>query len=287
MKFNEDSWFSNSYNATVCGVTKEELMGLEATFLKLINFELQVEPETFQSYYNHLVEISDRRALLWNCSCLEPIHCKQKVSVHHKKLQKKQKRIVDEYQKSKEAQVEYSQEKFFIPSTTDINESQYGYTKTEKLNYQDSETHSSSSHSAENPRHQGHRHHRSKGENGFEKIAQKGMKMENHNPLSLSSQQSNSSYPIYPRQKYGHDAKIVHLRPKKHHSYNEDKSRLWLRDHHKSGRKQFHHQMPPSSHSKRSSRKSDNFVRSEYPTWKYYQGNKAGALGFESHGVSF
>ena len=64
MKFNEDSCFSNPYNAIVCGVTQEELMVLEATFLKLIDFELHVDPKTFENYYVHLVEITERRAVL-------------------------------------------------------------------------------------------------------------------------------------------------------------------------------------------------------------------------------
>jgi hypothetical protein len=74
MKFNEDSCFSNTYNAMVSGVDKDELMLLELSFLKLIDFRLHVSPETFQSYYNHLSETSERRALLSNCSCLDPTH---------------------------------------------------------------------------------------------------------------------------------------------------------------------------------------------------------------------
>ena len=68
MKFNDDSYFPNTYNAMVSGVNKEELLYLEINFLKMINFELVVDPKTFESYYNHLVDISDRKAVLCNCS---------------------------------------------------------------------------------------------------------------------------------------------------------------------------------------------------------------------------
>lgn len=74
MKFNDDSYFYNKYNAMVCGVGKEELLYLEINFLKLIDFHLMVDPKTFESYYNHLVETSDRKAVLCNCSCLDPSH---------------------------------------------------------------------------------------------------------------------------------------------------------------------------------------------------------------------
>lgn len=74
MKFNDDSCFSNPYNAMVSGVDKEELLYLEINFLKLIDFKLAVDPKTFESYYNHLVDHSQRKAVLCNCSCLDPTH---------------------------------------------------------------------------------------------------------------------------------------------------------------------------------------------------------------------
>lgn len=74
MKFNDDSYFSNAYNAMVSGVDKQELLSLEMNFLKLIDFKLMVDPKTFERYYNHLVEISDSKAVLCNCSCLDPAH---------------------------------------------------------------------------------------------------------------------------------------------------------------------------------------------------------------------
>lgn len=58
----------------VSGVDKEELLYLEINFLKLIDFRLMVDPKTFESYYNHLVETSERKAVLRNCSCLDPSH---------------------------------------------------------------------------------------------------------------------------------------------------------------------------------------------------------------------
>ncbi len=39
MKFNEDLFFPYKFIASVCGVSQEELLELEQTFLKLINFE--------------------------------------------------------------------------------------------------------------------------------------------------------------------------------------------------------------------------------------------------------
>ena len=74
MKFNDDAWFSNAYNATVSGVEKEELLYLEINFLKLIDFQLMVDPQTFKNYYNHLVEISGWKAVLSNCSWHDPTH---------------------------------------------------------------------------------------------------------------------------------------------------------------------------------------------------------------------
>lgn len=74
MKFNDDSCFSNPYNAMVSGVDKEELLYLEINFLKLIDFKLSVDPKTFEGYYNHLVDHSQRKAVLCNCSCLDPTH---------------------------------------------------------------------------------------------------------------------------------------------------------------------------------------------------------------------
>jgi hypothetical protein len=66
MKFNDDLCFSNPYNAMVSGVDKDELLYLEISFLKLIDFHLLVDPQTFESYYNHLEEISERKAVLIN-----------------------------------------------------------------------------------------------------------------------------------------------------------------------------------------------------------------------------
>lgn len=74
MKFNDDAWFSNAYNATVSGVNKTELLYLEVNFLKLIDFQLMVDPQTFKNYYNHLVEVSGWAAVLSNCSWHDPAH---------------------------------------------------------------------------------------------------------------------------------------------------------------------------------------------------------------------
>lgn len=61
----------------VSGVDKDELLYLEISFLKLIDFQLLVDPDTFENYYNHLVKISERKAVLWNWSWLDPAHCSQ------------------------------------------------------------------------------------------------------------------------------------------------------------------------------------------------------------------
>lgn len=88
MKFNDDSCFSNTYNASVSGVDKDELLLLELAFLKLIDFRLYVSPDTFESYYRHLCETTERRALLFNCSWLDPSHS-YKVTQKLEKMQEK------------------------------------------------------------------------------------------------------------------------------------------------------------------------------------------------------
>ena len=103
MKFNEDTCFSNTYNAMVSGVDKDELMTLELSFLKLINFKLRVTPETFQSYYQHLSETSERRALLSNCSCLNPSHS---YKVSHEMYKKSHKNLSNQREMNLSGEVE-------------------------------------------------------------------------------------------------------------------------------------------------------------------------------------
>ena len=86
MKFNDDLCFSNPYNAMVSGVDKDELLYLEISFLKLIDFHLLVDPQTFESYYNHLEEISERKAVLINWSWLDPAHWSQISRKEHSTL---------------------------------------------------------------------------------------------------------------------------------------------------------------------------------------------------------
>jgi len=74
MKFNEDLAFPYRYIASVCGVSEHELLELELSFLNLINYEWFVDSETFESYYSHLSKMTGKRAMLSNCSCLEPAH---------------------------------------------------------------------------------------------------------------------------------------------------------------------------------------------------------------------
>mmetsp|Transcript_62227 Transcript_62227/g.148475 ORF Transcript_62227/g.148475 Transcript_62227/m.148475 type:complete len:344 (+) Transcript_62227:201-1232(+) len=49
-KFNDDTFYSNSYYAKVGGLRVEELNALEKTFLRLIDWKLHVKPEEFGLY---------------------------------------------------------------------------------------------------------------------------------------------------------------------------------------------------------------------------------------------
>ena len=60
---------------------------------------MQVDPVTFQNYYIHLVETTEKQAILRNCSCLEPAHCVISANYNKKKLEFKKKRLQMEYQR--------------------------------------------------------------------------------------------------------------------------------------------------------------------------------------------
>jgi hypothetical protein len=50
VKYNDDVFYSNSYYAKVAGMTVKEINYLEATFLRMIKWELRVSPEEFDKY---------------------------------------------------------------------------------------------------------------------------------------------------------------------------------------------------------------------------------------------
>eukprot|EP01098_Paradermamoeba_levis_P009536 TRINITY_DN3986_c0_g1_i1.p1 TRINITY_DN3986_c0_g1~~TRINITY_DN3986_c0_g1_i1.p1 ORF type:complete len:196 (+),score=18.27 TRINITY_DN3986_c0_g1_i1:178-765(+) len=53
-KYFDDAFYNNSYYARVGGITPNEINMLELEFLFLINFSLNVTPETFNSYHSLL-----------------------------------------------------------------------------------------------------------------------------------------------------------------------------------------------------------------------------------------
>ena len=50
IKYNEDEYFNNEYYAKVAGVTINELNKMEYDFLVLLDFNLYIEPNTFNDY---------------------------------------------------------------------------------------------------------------------------------------------------------------------------------------------------------------------------------------------
>ena len=54
IKYNEDTFFKNSFYAKVGGISVKELTKLENAFLKLIEFKLFVSDDLFQKYYSYL-----------------------------------------------------------------------------------------------------------------------------------------------------------------------------------------------------------------------------------------
>jgi hypothetical protein len=54
-KFNDDTYYSNSYYAKVCGLTLKELNVLEATFFSLVNWKLQVTTEEYEEYQSRML----------------------------------------------------------------------------------------------------------------------------------------------------------------------------------------------------------------------------------------
>ena len=53
-KYNEDIIYDNSFYSKIAGVPAGELMNLEKSFLKMIDFELFISEEIYKKYYDYL-----------------------------------------------------------------------------------------------------------------------------------------------------------------------------------------------------------------------------------------
>ena len=54
IKYNEDIIYSNSFYSKIAGLTSNELINLEKTFLEMIKFNLFVTDEIYKKYYEYL-----------------------------------------------------------------------------------------------------------------------------------------------------------------------------------------------------------------------------------------
>ena len=54
MKYNEDKHNSNKFYAKVCGVSFNDLLLMEYTALKYLDFKLYVSSETYDLYFNNI-----------------------------------------------------------------------------------------------------------------------------------------------------------------------------------------------------------------------------------------
>jgi hypothetical protein len=54
IKYNEDDFYSNKYYSKVGGINLSELNFLEAEFIKLLNYELYIDNDTFFKYKKYL-----------------------------------------------------------------------------------------------------------------------------------------------------------------------------------------------------------------------------------------
>ena len=57
MKFNEDKHNSNKFYAKVCGVSFNDLLLMEYTALKYLDFSLYIESEAYELYYNNIYSV--------------------------------------------------------------------------------------------------------------------------------------------------------------------------------------------------------------------------------------
>ena len=56
-KFYEDENFKNKDYALVCGVSVDELLLMEVSFMELINFNLFIKDEDYQNYYKNFIQL--------------------------------------------------------------------------------------------------------------------------------------------------------------------------------------------------------------------------------------
>ena len=56
IKYNEDDYYSNEYYAKVGGITLKELNQLEHNMLELLNFDVFVDDDVYESYENQIKE---------------------------------------------------------------------------------------------------------------------------------------------------------------------------------------------------------------------------------------
>ena len=59
IKFHEDEYYSISYYAKLGGITQKEAINLEYEFLCLIDFNLFINQELYDKYYNYLSNLKE------------------------------------------------------------------------------------------------------------------------------------------------------------------------------------------------------------------------------------
>lgn len=57
IKFLEDDYFSNSYYAKIGGIKLSELNHIEASFLKLIDFDIFIKEKEFKDCFNYIFDL--------------------------------------------------------------------------------------------------------------------------------------------------------------------------------------------------------------------------------------
>ena len=57
-KFYEDESYKNKDYARVCGVSIDELLLMEVSFMEIINFSLYIKDEDYQNYYKNFIQLS-------------------------------------------------------------------------------------------------------------------------------------------------------------------------------------------------------------------------------------
>ena len=59
VKYNEDSFYENSYYAQIAGIKNKELKVIEYTFLEMINFDAYVDEYTYNLYKDSLYNFNN------------------------------------------------------------------------------------------------------------------------------------------------------------------------------------------------------------------------------------